>query len=488
MIGIAGILLTLTLLGAEPPAAPLVEDIFGRRLNEHGLVLVDWEGHMANPAIRFFVQPAADAVLPVKAVLKAKEPRLYFDLPSGTGADGPRKELRFESRAKAAVSLAIFPDRDALDEHHALDLELVDAKGHRQALSLPIHVIDQDPTDRTPIFPIILDFSKDRTGFFHDEAKRSVLLQAASDWAYFFDEMHLTATPAKDEQTFLWDPDGFKTGRYIMNEKEYTGFLLYVYGIEGELLRSGGEPSRAGGFLTAGETRLPLRRSGGVEVEVQGNYNKHGWRVDLDDANWWKATNPINVPNDLYSIAHHEIGHALIFNAGHTWFAAAKLLGSIRDSGVKSYLGTNPSIDKTDHLNGTVDPESLRGAFGNEYHGKVPRGRWLITKTDLLCARAVGYSLRETTAFAPLKLTTAKLPEGSVAARYSALLHASGGIPFHNWEVVEGGLPDGLELDPFSGEIRGIPKRAGAFTITVRVRGYDEKATGISRMLRININ
>ena len=37
----------------------VVEDIFGRRLNEHGLVLVDWEGQIANPAMKVYVVPPA---------------------------------------------------------------------------------------------------------------------------------------------------------------------------------------------------------------------------------------------------------------------------------------------------------------------------------------------------------------------------------------------------------------------------------------------
>jgi hypothetical protein len=28
----------------------VLEDVFGRRLNERGMVLVDWEGQIANPA------------------------------------------------------------------------------------------------------------------------------------------------------------------------------------------------------------------------------------------------------------------------------------------------------------------------------------------------------------------------------------------------------------------------------------------------------
>src|SRR5438309_4289942 len=60
------------------PGRVLVEDIFGRRLNRHGLVLVDWDGYMANPAIKFFLIPPTDAALPARAVLTAAEPRLYF--------------------------------------------------------------------------------------------------------------------------------------------------------------------------------------------------------------------------------------------------------------------------------------------------------------------------------------------------------------------------------------------------------------------------
>src|SRR5258707_990587 len=68
-----------------------VEDIFGRRLNDFGLVLVDWEGYMANPAIKFFVSPPGNAAFPATAVLSASSTRLYFDLPSEVGANGPTK-------------------------------------------------------------------------------------------------------------------------------------------------------------------------------------------------------------------------------------------------------------------------------------------------------------------------------------------------------------------------------------------------------------
>jgi len=189
----------------------------------------------------------------------------------------------------------------------------------------------------------------------------------------------------------------------------------------------------------------------------------------------------------LYSIAHHELGHALIFNAANTRFAAAKLLGLLENERIKAYVGADPAVDRDDHLARSVDPASLHGAFGNEYHGGTPRGRWLITKLDLLCAQAIGYRLRETSAFVPLDLPAQTLPDGAVSIPYVATLRAVGAIPFRQWKVVEGALPDGLELDSFTGELRGIPRRSGLSEFTVRVRDYDVKGEGRARRFQLKV-
>src|SRR5262245_17057306 len=76
----------------------IVEDAFGRSINKRGVTLVDWEGYIANPAIKIRLTPPFGMSYPAKAVLTAKEPRLHFDLPSTTGADGPRKEVVWQER------------------------------------------------------------------------------------------------------------------------------------------------------------------------------------------------------------------------------------------------------------------------------------------------------------------------------------------------------------------------------------------------------
>jgi hypothetical protein len=470
-----------------------VEDIFGRRVHERGLILVDWEGQIANPAIKFFVTPPESAAFPARAVLTSAQPRVYFNLPSKVGARGPSKVLEFAKWEKLPVFVSIFPDREGKDLDLSLQLKFEDASGHKQSLKIPCHVIDQDKPaidqDRADfkIFPIRVDFSQDRTGFFKDQKKRQVVTEAARDWAYFFDPLPLDPVAAGKEKTFIWNPDGFKKGQIVVNAQEYTGYLLYAYGIRGEELRSGGEPSHYGGLQSREGKELSIHRSGGLEIETRGNYNTKGWMISVAPGDFWKATNLRGVPNDLYSISHHEIGHALIFNSANPLFDMAKKVGKLEAPAVREYLGSDPKIDKSEHLVGTVDPASRCGAFGNEYHGDVPYCRWQITKLDLLCAQAIGYSLRATSAFAPLQVQTDALPAGMVGQKYSERIRATGGIPFYNWDVTAGSLPPGLQLDSFSGAISGTPAETGHFEFTVRVRDYDEKAPGQSRKLRVEI-
>ncbi|MGO9923770.1 MAG: hypothetical protein ACLQIB_54850 [Isosphaeraceae bacterium] len=401
----------------DGPAGLVVIDDHGRAITPGGLTLIDWDGYIANPAVRFYVVPPPGAAYPARAVLSARESRLHFDLPSEIGRDGPKKELIWRKQEKLPVYLAIFPDRDGQDESHRLRIDYSDARGSRESLSLPVRVIDQD-RNQANAFSITVDFSQDRAGFFQDERKRATVIQAANDWAYFFGDMKLQRVAKGTEQTLIWGSDGFKTSTRVTNAQEYQGFLLYAYGIRNDLLRSdsalplawlvlkrkaaarmirsGGEPSPYGGFQIAGGKEKPIRRSGGLEIEVQGNYNTLGWLVTLSDGEWWKAANLGDAAADLYSIAHHEIGHALIFNPNNSLIKRGEAL---KDEGVRSYLGSFPALSQSDHLEGVIDPASLHGGFGNEYHGRMPRGRWVITKLDLLCARAIGYELRQTSAF-----------------------------------------------------------------------------------------
>jgi aminopeptidase N len=66
-------------------------------------------------------------------------------------------------------------------------------------------------------------------------------------------------------------------------------------------------------------------------------------------------------------------------------------------------------------------------------------------------------------------IVTTSLPDGDRGAYYSQVIEARGGNPAYSWEVSEGELPEGLELDPLTGELRGTPtlEERAYFTIEV---------------------
>lgn len=144
-----------------------VEDIFGRRLNNREIILVDWEGHIANPLIKIFITPPANTTFPGTATLTANGTRLYFDLPSTVGAAGPSKSVFFPDASPQPIYLSIFPDRDAVDETYTLSIDFADSSTQQTSLLVDIRVIDQDK-ETTGALQITVDFSQDQTGLFAD--------------------------------------------------------------------------------------------------------------------------------------------------------------------------------------------------------------------------------------------------------------------------------------------------------------------------------
>ena len=201
-----------------------------------------------------------------------------------------------------------------------------------------------------------------------------------------------------------------------------------------------------------------------------------GWLISTPDHEWWKATNLAAVQHDLYSIAHHEIGHSLIFHPNYDRFGHFANIGIVSDADVAIYHGDYPNIDRFYHLPGTIDRLSGWGAFGNEFHNDFPYGRWLVTKLDLLVTQSVGYDLRFTSPFVHLSFSDGELVNGSVMKPFIDTLSVIGGIPPYYWTLEQGKLPSGLSLDSFTGTFFGTPAEAGSFDLTVRVREYSESS------------
>lgn len=382
---VASLLLAVPLLlapglAASPPGEPIP--------------LLDLRGFVANPAATLTVQPPTGMAFPVSAYLFGDDPRLHFSIPGTASATGPSIPLSFPSATtRRDILFAIFPDRDALSEDHALTVVFTDALGRHAGATYAVRVTDLDGSPAAPRLRITVDYSHDQTGFFLDAAKRAVVQRAADDWADLLADVGYDAVPAGAETTWIWDPTGFTSGHYVTNANAYQGFLLYAYGIHTPALRSGGEGSYAGGLQHVRGVTQDVRRSGGLEVETDGNYNSLGWRVSLSDADWWVSRNLGGEQADLYSIVHHEIGHSLGFNGAYPKVAAAKAgTGELTSAGILAYHKAPLRIDATDHFPGQRDDASRRGAFGNEYNGLTTLGRWLPTTLDVLGLQAVGYT------------------------------------------------------------------------------------------------
>ncbi|MCW3106534.1 MAG: peptidase [Segetibacter sp.] len=411
-------------------------------------------------------------------------------MPCTVGGSGPTKSITLNNSDPVSFYLSTFPDRAGGDENYILTVN-----SYAGQQNFPVLVIDQDPPTPSIDFNIITDFSKDNPAynFFSNQAYWNIVRQAADDWAFFIQNMNFEQVQANAEQTFIWN-DEYSSGYWTGNQTAYTGFLLYVYGTHNTPHRSGGGPSTHA-FQRTGGTNTQLRRSGTYEAEVHGNYNTLGWNTDITDNTWYQATNFGDVPNDLYSIALHEMGHALCFNPGYPQFQTYKAQGYIDHPGVVSYQGSNVPVDAFDHLsNGSsidalkqVDRVSKKGAYGSEYAAFVPYGRWLICKLNLLCLKAIGYNIKQTSAFVDVNIVTPALPNGSLGQNYTANINAQGGIPFYKFDVLSGSLPAGLSLNSFNGTVSGTPTQSGSYSFTIRVTDYDNKFFDKSFSIKIPV-
>ena len=243
----------------------IVRDIFGRVVNETGIVLVDWEGHIANPAMTYSVEVPGGS-----ATLSSNEPRLYFDLPSSVGSNGPSKTLNSAGPSNAVeFRMSIFPDRDfALDKEHILTIRYTDGEGIIHTRTIDVYVIDQD-VDRPLEFNVIADFSHDETGMFDNRAARATVQQGLDDFAYFIADMDLDEVRANEEKMWLPEPYDETTGRFVTNVNDYVGILVFVYGFPTVEYTASGWPTCGGQNLSSGGTEFPIKRSGGLTLTIE---------------------------------------------------------------------------------------------------------------------------------------------------------------------------------------------------------------------------
>ena len=66
-------------------------------------------------------------------------------------------------------------------------------------------------------------------------------------------------------------------------------------------------------------------------------------------------------------------------------------------------------------------------------------------------------------------ISSPALSGGEIGVAYDATPAVSGGTAPYTWSVTGGSLPDGLSIDPSTGEIAGTPTTTGTATFTVEV-------------------
>jgi subtilisin family serine protease len=120
-------------------------------------------------------------------------------------------------------------------------------------------------------------------------------------------------------------------------------------------------------------------------------------------------------------------------------------------------------------------PASLQVSGPNliYFEQKVPGWIWGVTNLLLVDGEL------------PLAITTASVPDATLAAGYSTTLENAGGTAPFTWSVAGGALPAGLVLGG-DGVISGIPDEQGSFPFTARVTDADN--TSADRAFTLTVN
>jgi hypothetical protein len=67
-----------------------------------------------------------------------------------------------------------------------------------------------------------------------------------------------------------------------------------------------------------------------------------------------------------------------------------------------------------------------------------------------------------------LAIGTTRLPAAIAGKSYRASLTTTGGLAPKRWTIARGRLPSGIRLNPATGGLSGVPRKAGTYRITVR--------------------
>jgi glucose/arabinose dehydrogenase/mono/diheme cytochrome c family protein len=89
--------------------------------------------------------------------------------------------------------------------------------------------------------------------------------------------------------------------------------------------------------------------------------------------------------------------------------------------------------------------------------------------------------------YADLEFRTKTLSNGEIDIAYSFSLVVWGGLPPYQFSLTEGELPPGLELDPASGSLFGVPTTAGSYSFAIRVSDSQSPAATLDQTFNMTV-
>lgn len=473
---------------AGQAAAPQLDvfDMFYRNVKDQGVQLVDWEGYLANPAIELTVRaPKVPGIAyPLTVSLKAEgTSRLMFSMPSELTATGATKTFTLTGPAdREVLALSIHSKQGpGKDERHKWIMTTTDANGATVTQTMPIKVQQDEKKKVEPTIPIDFDYRYDDiTGYFADPGVRTAAETAVRNWFSFFDLKPFDTVPAGDEVSHL-PGDDWENEVRTTNAKPYNGVYVFFRGIQRPY--STGYPANNGKFHTVDGQATPYHRSYSMILEYDEALMK--LFSSLGDEDWYKTD--LGQVIDIHGLVMHEFGHAVAF---HDWWAGMEKYVASKgkdDQEVIDYQGYPVPLDTSYHVPGDMPYwDRISGQSGGWRH-IFPTRRWELTKLTLLIAENAGWKLNKNlTPFLKPSIETAALDGATRGQAYDERLKAKGGVPFYDWQVVDGALPEGLTLDRFTGQISGTPTGTTS-TFTVQLRDYDKLSAPVTKEFTIKV-
>jgi len=87
----------------------------------------------------------------------------------------------------------------------------------------------------------------------------------------------------------------------------------------------------------------------------------------------------------------------------------------------------------------------------------------------------------------PLTITSDSLPPATLGQPYRFRVQASGGVLAYRWTITGGDLPDGITLDPHSGDLSGMVSKKDKYYFTVTVADSSHPAQTFSKDFSLQV-